>query len=49
MNEILSLKSDECNFYTVFITKLSRIGVHCRTSGNKYTGFQGGKCIHFGR
>ncbi|KAF4106371.1 E3 ubiquitin-protein ligase rnf213-beta-like isoform X3 [Onychostoma macrolepis] len=42
MNEILSLKSDECNFYTVFITKLSRIGEHCRKSGNKYTGFQGG-------
>ncbi|XP_043109399.1 E3 ubiquitin-protein ligase rnf213-beta isoform X2 [Puntigrus tetrazona] len=42
MNEILSLKSDECNFYTVFITKLSRIGEHCRTSGNKYIGFQGG-------
>ncbi|XP_051523957.1 E3 ubiquitin-protein ligase rnf213-beta-like isoform X2 [Myxocyprinus asiaticus] len=42
MNEILSLKSDEYNFYTVFITKLSRIGEHCTTSGNKYTGFQGG-------
>ncbi|KAL1264673.1 hypothetical protein QQF64_005028, partial [Cirrhinus molitorella] len=42
MNEILSLKSDECNFYTVFITKLSRIGEQCRTSGNKYIGFQGG-------
>ncbi|RXN10159.1 E3 ubiquitin-protein ligase RNF213-beta-like protein [Labeo rohita] len=42
MNEILSLKSEECNFYTVFITKLSRIGAQCRTSGNKYIGFQGG-------
>uniref|UniRef100_A0A673JVR7 RING-type E3 ubiquitin transferase n=1 Tax=Sinocyclocheilus rhinocerous TaxID=307959 RepID=A0A673JVR7_9TELE len=42
MNEILSLKSDECNFYTVFITKLSRIGEHCRTRSNKYIGFQGG-------
>ncbi|XP_016335836.1 E3 ubiquitin-protein ligase rnf213-beta-like [Sinocyclocheilus anshuiensis] len=42
MNEILSLKSDECNVYTVFITKLSRIGEQCRTSGNKYIGFQGG-------
>uniref|UniRef100_A0A8C1VS82 RING-type E3 ubiquitin transferase n=1 Tax=Cyprinus carpio TaxID=7962 RepID=A0A8C1VS82_CYPCA len=42
MNEILSLKSDKCNFYTVFITKLNRIGEHCRTSSNKYIGFQGG-------
>lgn len=42
MNEILSLKSDECNVYTVFITKLSRIGEQCATSGNKYIGFQGG-------
>ncbi|KAK9965830.1 hypothetical protein ABG768_004896 [Culter alburnus] len=42
MNEILSLKSDECNVYTVFITKLSRIGEQCTTSGNKYIGFQGG-------
>ncbi|XP_052426303.1 E3 ubiquitin-protein ligase rnf213-beta [Carassius gibelio] len=42
MNEMLSLKSDECNFYTVFITKLTRIGEHCRTSSNKYIGFQGG-------
>ncbi|XP_056089655.1 E3 ubiquitin-protein ligase rnf213-beta [Rhinichthys klamathensis goyatoka] len=42
MNEILSLKSEECNVYTVFITKLSRIGEQCTTSGNKYIGFQGG-------
>jgi len=49
MNEILSLKSDECNVYTVFITKLSRIGEQCTTSGNKYIGFQGGKWNYFGR
>uniref|UniRef100_A0A9J7YJS3 RING-type E3 ubiquitin transferase n=1 Tax=Cyprinus carpio carpio TaxID=630221 RepID=A0A9J7YJS3_CYPCA len=42
MNEILSLKSDECNVYTVFITKLSRMREQCRRSGNKYIGFQGG-------
>ncbi|XP_026078195.1 E3 ubiquitin-protein ligase rnf213-beta isoform X1 [Carassius auratus] len=42
INEILSIKSDECNVYTVFITKLSRMGEQCRTSGNKYIGFQGG-------
>ncbi|KAA0724979.1 E3 ubiquitin-protein ligase rnf213-beta [Triplophysa tibetana] len=42
MNEILSFKSDASNFYTLFITKLSRIGEQCRTSGNKYIGFQGG-------
>ncbi|XP_073722611.1 E3 ubiquitin-protein ligase rnf213-beta [Misgurnus anguillicaudatus] len=42
MNEILSFKSDESNFYTVFITKLSRIGEQCTTSGHKYIGFQGG-------
>ncbi|XP_057214799.1 E3 ubiquitin-protein ligase rnf213-beta-like isoform X2 [Triplophysa rosa] len=41
MNEILSFKSDPSNFYTVFITKLSRIGEQCKTSGNKYIGFQG--------
>ncbi|KAA0724978.1 E3 ubiquitin-protein ligase rnf213-beta [Triplophysa tibetana] len=42
MNEILSFKSDASYFYTLFITKLSRIGEQCRTSGNKYIGFQGG-------
>ncbi|XP_051530047.1 E3 ubiquitin-protein ligase rnf213-beta-like isoform X2 [Myxocyprinus asiaticus] len=42
MNEILSLKSNDYNFYTVFITKLSRIGQQCTMSGNKYIGFQGG-------
>uniref|UniRef100_A0A8C1NX99 RING-type E3 ubiquitin transferase n=1 Tax=Cyprinus carpio TaxID=7962 RepID=A0A8C1NX99_CYPCA len=42
MNEILSLKSDECNVCTVFITKLSRMREQCRRSGNKYIGFQGG-------
>ncbi|XP_056627258.1 E3 ubiquitin-protein ligase rnf213-beta-like isoform X2 [Triplophysa dalaica] len=42
MNEILSFKSDASNFYTVFITKLSRIGEQCKTSGDKYIGFQGG-------
>ncbi|XP_073773817.1 E3 ubiquitin-protein ligase rnf213-beta isoform X3 [Danio rerio] len=43
MNEILHLKSDECNIYTVFITKLSRIGEQCTSiTGDKYIGFQGG-------
>ncbi|XP_051967995.1 E3 ubiquitin-protein ligase rnf213-beta-like [Xyrauchen texanus] len=42
MNEILSLKSNDYNIYTVFITKLSRIGEQCTMSSNKYIGFQGG-------
>ncbi|XP_072523911.1 E3 ubiquitin-protein ligase rnf213-beta [Salminus brasiliensis] len=37
MNELLSLGSEDCNCYVVFITKLSRIA-----GGNKYIGFQGG-------
>lgn len=48
MNEILHLKSDECNIYTVFITKLSRIGEQCTSiTGSKYIGFQGGKWNDF--
>ncbi|TRY96584.1 hypothetical protein DNTS_014460 [Danionella cerebrum] len=42
MNETLCLKSEENSVFTVFITKLSRIGEHCTTGGNKYIGFQGG-------
>ncbi|XP_017573370.2 E3 ubiquitin-protein ligase rnf213-beta isoform X2 [Pygocentrus nattereri] len=37
MNELLSFRSEDCNCYIMFITKLSRIA-----SGNKYIGFQGG-------